>query len=58
MSRASRRLNRESGRYMNDVVDTGSIKKKRNSYYGNNIQYKKEIIEKYKSSMPSREVRS
>lgn len=55
MSRASRRLNRESGRYMNDVVDTGAIKKKRNSYYGNSIQSKKDIIEAYKSKASNKE---
>lgn len=56
MSRASRRLNRESGRYINDVVDTSVVdRKKRNSYYGNNIQTKKEILDKYKERMSIKE---
>lgn len=46
MSRASRRLNRQSGRYMGETTVTADHKRKRNSYFGNSLISNQSVIDR------------
>lgn len=46
MSRSSRRLNKQAGRYMGETTVTADHKKKRNSYFGNSLISNQTVIDR------------
>ena len=58
MSRASRMLNRQSGRYMSDATDNGAMKsRRRNNYFSSDsVQKRKDVIDSYRKSMERKDI--